>query len=119
MYDKKIHITVREIRELLRKKFVPSVDGAQRYQLRDTSGGDCYGYSFALEPTTYKTKHAYHENGIEKFVYDPVWVFPPTEQSDESLKSFSVYDPTSKNVMGNMGCIRVVFLRGKIEEVLK
>jgi hypothetical protein len=111
-YNSATMVTVKEVREALKKHFVKSGKGVTRYQVKDISGGNSFGYEFSIVNTRYETKDYCDENGVVMVSLTDWYDF------DTCLNSFSVWDNSTKNMIGQYGCIRVVFNRNDVESIL-
>jgi hypothetical protein len=111
-YNSATMVTVKEVKEALRKHFVSSKIGATRYQVRDISGGNSQGYQFSIVNTEFKTEYYKDSEGNVITSYTD-WM--PIEIV---LESFLVYDSDATNMIGQKGAFRVVFDRKHVESIL-
>jgi len=100
-YDSETMATASFVKNNWRKNIA-----GQRYFLRDTSGGNSFGYSFDLV----KQEHAYEGDDVDGFWY---W-----RDVKKVASSFTAWMPEAKNRIGGMGAFCSAFRRDELVGVL-
>ena len=104
--------TVNEVKEILKKNFVPAKIGATRFIVKDVTMGNSFGYDWALVKAEYKAVEYNDENGKILFTansWEPIEIVATT---------IEVRDDAGKNAIGGIGCIRSVFMLELIKKYL-